>query len=267
MKDSLWSASIAIWFGFFVWIAIAAIFPSALLLLIASPIVALWIYARLHEIFHKKLESRWSKNLCGIALSTSIGFSWQLYCRHHANHHRFNNGPGDLSSTRNKSGKHFSGGQYLVRNAWLPYFLHLVPFLSILSIRAESRNIFTWIDESTRVGTRIAAFMLGGVIGGAGFLIFQFFAVNTILGANYLQHFEVEDLSARDWTGKEFARHFRNFGAHEDHHQHPERPNGDLKICSAQTDPLPIFAPRVWIALLNSPATLSSILRRRQKTF
>jgi fatty acid desaturase len=234
----------------------------AAIVLIASPFASLWIYVRLHEAFHLtgKEISRFPRHLLGIGLSAPIGFSWQLYARHHANHHRYNNGPGDYSSTIDRNGRTIAGSRYLLKNAGYPFVLQLVPFFSTLAMKSQNRSGISWLDEAVRVGFRFIAFLIAGWPGLGAVLAFQLVAVTVILYSNYLQHFELPPPNAHDWTGRRFAKAFLNFGAHAQHHQHPEIPGALLSISPAHAGPVPLWSPRVLAAFLRSPASLSALL-------
>jgi hypothetical protein len=196
-------------------------FLASLWALPLTYVAALLIYAQLHRHYHAYSKSAFVYHLIGIAYSAMVGLSWVLYCAHHANHHRFNNGPGDWSKTTDARGHAILGWKYLLGKALRPFLLQLVPFLSLLGMKANKRGSLAAADECMRVLLRWLALAAFGLEGLTALLLWQLVFICTIMFLNYLQHFGVQEGYGIVWDQRLLNRLTNQLGYHDQHHQFP----------------------------------------------
>lgn len=185
------------------------------------PLLAIMVYAQLHRHYHAYSKSSGLYQLTGILYSALSGLSWTLYRSHHGNHHRFNNASGDWSKTTDESGKPIPGFKYLIREAFRPFILQLIPFLSLLGMRSSKRTAWAFADEALRVGLRLGTFLLYGPSGLWALLLWQLIFLIAIIYLNYLQHFSVDGGFATFWPNLLFNRLTSQLGYHDQHHAWP----------------------------------------------
>lgn len=201
--------------------AAAASTTWALFAFVSAPI-SLFLYAVLHEQYHAQVKiGALPSQTIGLVCAAALGFSLQIYTRHHRNHHQHGDGEKDYSSTRKKSGQHSPLVIYLLQHALRSFAFQLVPFLYVVMMQKSSRSSFTYIDESTRVGLRVFAMMVGGPSGLLMLLTFQLVAITTIMSLNYFQHVNNDVGRGNTWKNPWFNSLFLNLGYHDRHHIDP----------------------------------------------
>jgi hypothetical protein len=229
-----------------------------------------FVYSRLHNHFHEGYQH--GKRLFetyGIALSAILGLSWSLYLRHHANHHQFNNGPGDFARTMEPDGTFSNGTMYILRTALKPYILQLVPFLALLGMKKQNRTAVAYLDESLRVMLRLMAFGFGGIYGLFGILVWQLTFMIFLMYSNYLQHFYVPIGNGVVWNEGFFNFIFAEIGWHDQHHFKPSLLHGQLKQNRSRTIPrkrMGLFDPIAFVCFLWSPRLLAKRLQISPKS-
>jgi hypothetical protein len=238
------------------WSLVASCVPCILLCPLTTS-----VYGSLHDHFHvgrKRVGAILYESL-GVFAAANFGFNWVYYKRHHANHHKFNNGPGDYSTTLTTDGRFYAGSTYLFRNTVWPFLFQLVPFSSVLAKKRKNRTLLAWMDEAARVGLRVLSFILGGWSGLIVILIWQFVFMNQLLYLNYLQHFDCELGQAIIWKN----RYAGGLGLHDQHHSKPFLSATELESVPVDESLVRrsvLFNPIGFVLFLCSPERLRSYL-------
>lgn len=230
---------------------------------------SLLLYAQLHRHYHAYSKSALPYHTIGIAYSALAGLSWILYCSHHANHHRYNNGQGDWSKTTDSKGNPIIGWKYILREALRPFFLQLIPFLSLFGMKPSKRNSLAVMDECSRVLFRALAYVCFGVYGLVALLVWQLIFVFAIIYLNYLQHFGIEEGNGAVWNPKLFNRLTDQLGYHDQHHRYPSYadrmlPNISSRIAESSTTSL--FSFKAMILFLFNTEGLAKHLQKKTKS-
>ncbi len=193
--------------------------------------------------------------------------SWVIYRKHHANHHRFNNGAGDWSRTNLESGQPRPGADYLFRCAVMPFAWQLLPYLSFLGMRPQNRTRLAFADETARVGLRLAVLLVGWFYLIA-LLAAQLLFIVMTLYLNYLQHYRCADSQARVWRSPLFNKLTSGLGLHDQHHAKPNVLESAFALSDSAAEleiPVSIFDPRTFISFLIGPISLDRRLSNGSK--
>lgn len=192
-------------------------------MLVAGWAVLFWNYAVLHNHMHVPIaKPRALKWVVSRTLGLACGFPYQGYYRHHFNHHKFNDGPGDWGRRHEGEGVL----RYLVRSTLTPWFW---PFEAVSNVwaaaktREERLNMvldFVFVD-GLLLGLLFWEPAMGLSLWGM-FLVGQF----CIYWLNLAAHFET-DSTRRDSLGVTSTSSFYNFfffnaGYHQAHHAWPQ---------------------------------------------
>jgi fatty acid desaturase len=248
------------------WLAACAAFPAAALLALVSGPLGLVLYARLHEHHHASGAAPRAQ-IVGIAYSSLLGMTWIGYRKHHANHHRFNNGAGDYSSTLDAKGRELPGWLYVLKCALVPYMLQLVPFLVVLGMKRAHRTPTAWLDEAARVGLRASTVLLLGPVALGALLAWQLAFFVFLFYLNYLQHFGVPSGQGVVWEQRWLNAPALNIGLHDQHHAQPSLAWDELPGLPPRTrrrTVVGLFDPITFGAFLASPRALARRLSQQE---
>ncbi len=240
---------------------------SAALALLSMPI-AMYAYGNLHNFFHRPVGNprvNHSREIQGILLANCLALGWNLYKRHHTNHHKYNNGPKDYSTNLNKKGDWHSGSYYLTKNALIPYLILLIPGAALAEIPKKSWTPLLFIDETLRTLIKLAFYLAFGPKGLAILILWQILFVLQLFYFNYLQHFEVPIGEAVVWQNPLFNHLTLNQGYHDQHHQSPSTNADHLPTIPSRTPPkktVGVFHPKLFLYFLISPHHLHTQLNK-----
>jgi fatty acid desaturase len=243
----------------------AAVSPLyAVITIVITPFLGLFCYAQMHEHYHTGFALfRKKHDWLGVLYASLLGFDWSLYRVHHGNHHRYSNGKGDFGRTIDADGQPMVGWRYVFRNAIKPFALQLVPYLIVFLTRPDKRTRLLWIDETARVVTRLAVFLVWGWQAFALFLVWQLVFMNYLFFFNYLQHFHVNDGEGVVWEAPFLNKVFLNGGLHDQHHANPAWRADELPLHPARVavrEKVGLFNPIAFCIFLVSPHWLAKFL-------
>jgi len=212
---------------------------SFVLLLLAAFLLSLSLHVTYHEVAHHCRE--WGQPIAvmaGLLLSILMGVSFQAYRIGHFNHHRYNNGIEDFTSTWKQQGESYAPRNLLFYClSWPRAYLQFPALVkkAMIDSDADSTALLRCLIESGLLtGVIIFLFYYDSTVA-LLYLALVYFGWALISLHNYGQHIPVGygAFPATSYAAGWYNRLLFKNGLHYEHHLNPAVPIAELAVDSS----------------------------------